>query len=368
MKKVFILLIIVFIYIGSAFAYLGVTPSSYEIDFEPNLKKSFVFRFILPDDVNSEIFVESSLSEYINLDKTFLKGGGVVVVLLELPAKIEVPGDHIIKVLAMEHTGSSGGVSISLAVAGIIKLKVPYPGKYAELDLETQNANQGESVRLDLEVFSKGDEDIYATAYIDIFNGESFINRFELGSQLIEHAKSAKFSKTLETKEYLAGDYNATAVVNYGGEKPAISSKIFRLGHLFVGISDYTDKFEENKINRFVIEVESFWNEKIEDLYAEVEIVGYDEVFKTPSTSLDPWKKTTLTGFFDTTKIKGSKFEANITLNYHGETTSKLVELKLNKEFDYIIYLTIIVSIATLFSLLYLLKSRYRLVKNGSKK
>ena len=338
-KVIIICLCILFFLPFEVLAYSGVTPSSYDRDFKPNFKESFAFRFLFPENSVAELSVEGVLAEYVRLDKKTLKGSGVVIVLLELPEEVDSYGVNRIIVRAKQFVESKEGFSLAFSVGGLIRLRVPYPGKYAELDFKTHNVNQGEPVNFDLTIYSRGKEDIYATAHIDIYDSDNvFTERLNLGTHLIESAKNEKLSTKLNTENYVAGDYNATVVVEYGGENPAVDSKIFRLGKLFVDVSNHTKEFERGKINKFEIEVESFWNSEIENLYAEVDILGYEESFKTPSANLEPWKKTTLSGFFDTSAIEESKFKANITLHYHGETTSKVVDLKFVKDTNYIFY------------------------------
>lgn len=369
MRKILFFSLLFLFFISGVIAYPGVSPSSYEIDFEPGLKKSFLFGFFSPENMDMNLFVEGDLAEYVKLNKDSLKSSGEVIASLELPQVIVIPGVHIIYVRAQQNVKKNEGVSIALNVGGIIKVRVPYPGKYAELDFNVQNVNKGELANFDLTVFSRGEEDIFATAILEIRENqeEELIEKINLGSKNIESKKSEKFSLSLDTSDYLSGDYNATAIVEYGGENPSVSSKIFRIGTLFVSISNYTKEFERNKINRFVIEVESFWNDPISGLYAEVDILNSSESFRTPFVDLEPWKKTTLNGFFDTSNLDKDNFKANITLYYHNTTTSQVVDLSLLKEINYVSYVIISISLIILLFLIWriiiYIKKHYKFVK-----
>ena len=166
MKKILLLFCFILL-IGSGVAYSGVSPSSYQRDFKPHFKESFLFNFILSEGVFVDIVVEGDLAEYVKLDKKNLEGSGSVIALLELPEEIDVPGVHKIFVRANQVVEAEEGVVIALNVGGVIVIRVPYPGKYAELDLKTKNVNRGEPVDLDLIVYSRGDEDISASAEIN---------------------------------------------------------------------------------------------------------------------------------------------------------------------------------------------------------
>ncbi|MEM4331106.1 MAG: hypothetical protein QW273_03820 [Candidatus Pacearchaeota archaeon] len=363
MKRILLALVTLLIITKGILAYGGVTPSSYEIDFKPNHRQSFLFNYFFSPESKAELEVKGDLSQYVTLNKKILENGrGEVIALLELPEKIETPGVHNIVIYAKELPPEESGISVSFSVGGVIKVKVPYPGKYAEGSLSIPNANAGDLIKADLEISSKGEEDInvHPVMKISPLGGEP-LETIDFGIEKVESTKTKKFSKVLKTEGYLPGDYNASVFVEYGGEKPLLISSIFRLGHLFVNITNYTNELEREKINRFVIEVESFWNLPIENLYGEVSILNYTERFRTPSISLDPWKKTIITTFIDTTNIKEDTFYANITLFYHNTTTSRIVELRFKNEKNTgVVYflIGILLTILLIFFLVYLKRKK----------
>ncbi|MCK5449666.1 hypothetical protein KAI32_02275 [Candidatus Pacearchaeota archaeon] len=340
------------------YALSGVSPASYEIDFKPNLKQNFNFNFLFDEDIEAEVYVSGDLKDYVKLDKKFLKGGGRVIASIDFPSEIEIPGVHRIRIGAKQLASEGGGIAIVSDVGGVIKVKVPYPGKYVGLEFKTSNANVGEDINLELIVSSMGKEDIYAHPILKIFNSDGEIEQIDLGEKFIASTKSAEFLKKLSTVNYKPGDYEVSAVVEYGGEKPVIASVPFRLGELRVEISNWTKVFERDKINRFEIRIESLWNDPIESLYASVEIVDYNVQFSTPSISLEPWKKDILTGFFDARDIDEEKFKANITLFYDGHTTSKIVDLEFEKEFDSRLYVTLAIAVIVLIAVMIFLMLR----------
>jgi len=77
-------------------------------------------------------------------------------------------------------------------------------------------------------------------------------------------------------------------------------------------------------------------------LFAKVIIQNTNIEFSTPSIKIDPWTKSTLTGFLDTAEIKEDRFFGNITLHYEGRTTEKIVELRFRKEINYLLYGTVL--------------------------
>lgn len=366
----FIFCIFFIISLSNVNAIVGVTPADYELNFEPNLERKFNFNFIFDEGIKADVYAAGDLAEYVTLNKDSLNGGGSVVAYLKLPSEVEVPGTHRIAIGAKQSIPTKTGMAIVGDVRGVIKINVPYPGKYAEIEFKTTNANAGEPINFTVTVKNLGKENIYAYTSIEISDLEgSYIETLELGGLFVETTKSEIFFKQLDTSNYKPGDYNALVIVNYGGATMARAEKIFRLGTLHVGVFNYTREFEKNKINRMEIEVESFWNDPIQNLHAEVKILDYEISFLTPSTNLGPWEKKMLTGFFDTTAIEKEEFQANITLHYEGKTTSEIVDLRFKKETSYLPSLIggaaiIIILIVTITIIILLRKKR----KSGKEK
>jgi hypothetical protein len=338
MKVAMFVLILIFLTSG-VFAVSGVSPGSYELDFEPLLEQEFVFKFIFDDGIKTQLYVEGALGNYVTLDKEELVGGGDVVVKLSLPSEVETPGSNLIRIGARQASEEKGGVGFVANVRGIIKINVPYPGKYVELDLKVPSANAGELVNISLDAASLGKEDVEISPLIQIFQDGDKIETIELGKAKITSSDSKSFSTILDTTNYLPGDYNVTALAEYEKGVFARDDDPFRLGELMVKILDYPIEFREDKIERFEIEVESLWNNQIEDLYAEVGVIGSDVSFITTSVGLRPWRKINLVGFLDTSDIDSEEFQVEIVLHYGGKTTSEVFSAKLILNYDYVPWL-----------------------------
>ena len=365
--KVSLILLVIVLVCSDVYAIIGVSPGSYEVDFQPNLKKSFGFSFIFDRGVEAEVYAEGDLAEYVRLNKKSLNGPEGVVATLELPAVIEKPGTHIIFIGARQGTPKGVGIALVGNIRGIIKVKVPYPGKYAEVEMITNNANTGEPIQFQIFVKNLGKENIFAYTQIDISGSQGNVETLNLGAQSIESTKTLKLVESINTERYKPGNYNASVSVSYDEGKTAKTSGIFRLGELYANVSDYTKEFERDKINRFEIEVESFWNDPIEGLYANVSIIGYKLDFKTISINLAPWKKDLLTGFFDTTPIKEDEFQAKVDLSYHGKVTSQIVDLKFKKETNYALYGIIISIVAIVITLVIIILILLKKIKKKKK-
>lgn len=363
MKVVLVFFIFIVLFCNVS-AFASVSPASYTLDFEPGMTRELTFSFNFGPGGEADLEVYGDLKQYVRLDKTEIVGAEQVTAYLDFPSKIEIPGKHLIRVAAKSRAEGEGFALVA-DVRAIINILIPYPGKYAELELTTTNANIGEPVNFELIIFNKGGEPLSTTTSLDIFNDNGEVETLYWGAQSIEASKNEKLSEELDTIDYKPGGYNVTAIVGYGGDSPATDGGFFSLGELNVGIINTSNYFEEDTINRFEINVESFWNDEIENLYAKVNVSNYDIEFSTPSINLAPWEKTKLVGYLETKDIESKNFQANVSLHYEGKVTSKIVKLTIGEPEGYNLYLWIG---GIIFAIILLIVVIYIIRKKGGKK
>lgn len=331
MKRFIFLGLFIFLW-GSVLAISGVNPGSYEVDFEPDYQIELSFDFVLDGGVSEDLIVEGELAEYVSLNKKRISGRENVIASLDLPSEIDSPGVNYIRIIAGD-------------VVGAIKVRVPYPEKYIELSLSAPNVNVGEEMGMVLEIINQGNESISFEGRIEIYNGDELVESLEISGGNIVFEDSRGVNISLDTENYFPGDYLAVALIDYGGKVARIENP-FRLGEQLVGVLNYTREFGENKINRFEIEVESLWNDDMDDLFIEVNIIGFEDAnFITPVVGLSAWRTITLFGFLDTNLISGYEFEAEIILHHGGKISTRVVQLKIIKGFDYIFWISILAMI-----------------------
>lgn len=368
--------IAVFLVISGVSAMAGVRPSSYTVDFQPNLKNTFTFQFLSDDSSTFDTYVEGDLAQYVTISTSHLPpGAGTVEAKLNLPSRIDVPGVHKIFIGAKEVLPAEQGVGLAANTRGVIFVNVPYPGRYAEISLSVDDANVGEDTKLVLAVTSKGEEPIDTDSRIDIYSNDSgFIETIPLGHNEIQPEESISLEHTLATKSYKPGDYRAVAHVLYNGND-ATQEVGFRLGELSIEIANYTSIVRKNIINRFLITAKSHWNNNIDNVYADVHVLDQNIEFKTPSVSIARWDQADLEGFLDTTTLSNSSsFVVQMDVHYNDKVTTKKARIRFVGEKDYTIYfvlagvlvaIIVLVLIAMLIRIITLEKG---VSKNGKKR
>ena len=368
----FIFAFVIFIFLINICSALSVGPAKVEYNFEPGLE-TLVTYFVSHTNPDTEfgLYVAGDLAEFVTLDKDKLVGGGSFTVMIDLPLFIEKPGKHRIligvkeRISEEEEEVATTMIRTSVIIQAVIDIHVPYPGKYLEILLSSPNVNLGEPVDFKLEILSQGEEDVNVSPKIDILSDDETIETLYFFNREIKSQERIELKKTLDTRGYNPGVYRALAIVDYG--RLAKSESRFNIGELIIHLVNYTKQVEIGGINSFDIEIESGWNNKIDGAYAEV-FISNSSVdlfsFKTSSTSLEPWEKKTITGFFDTSNFTKGFYDANITFIYYGKdvgkSSSELVKIEfVKRENNFQMILLISVGVILLLVVLWIIIKKY---------
>ena len=315
------------LFFGSVLAVEGVSPGSYEVDFEGGMERDFVFDFILSGE--EELRVVGDLAGFVELDKGRISGDERVVATLKLPEEIDSFGINSIRIFAGD-------------VVGIIKIKVPYPDRFVELELSAPNENTGEDVDIVLKVFNFGREHVFVNASASVYrqrDGErgEFVEGFGLGTGWVNVSGNVIFESVLNGSNYSSGDYVVVASVDYGSGV-AEEENIFRLGEFKIRMLNYSGEFYGGRINRFEIGIENLWNDRVSEIYAEIRVVDSGEGFDSAIVSLNEWEKKTLVGYFNAKGIKRD-VDVEISLHYGDKVEREIVRLKYLEGFNWVLFI-----------------------------
>ena len=319
----FLFLILVFL-IKFTSASLGITPAIEDINFEPGKIREFTFS-AYSDDPNKEIelYLDGDLKDYAVISKQKAIGSAAFKVTLNFPQSFDVPGKHALYVRAKEAPPEGQFIGTRIDVGALIRVFVPYPGRYLEMYLNVPDINVDEKLPVDLKFINRGRDNLeLSEVYVDFFTNGNKISNLDFSPIYLNVTEEKAFKKFLDTTSYKPGYYIAKAIANYGDASNV--NKTFRIGSLFVNITNFTDSVIKGGIKKFYVGVESGWNGKIENVYAEVNITGSskgDLVFRTPSVDLSPFEQKTIESFFDTEEYEAGKYNIKISLNYLGEKT-----------------------------------------------
>ncbi len=384
MKKrgAIILFFAVFFILNLNWVYaVGLSPAITNINFKPGLVTSIKYT-VYEENPEREIEISATgpLAKYVELDKESIIGAGSFTATIRFPDKIDTPGENMISIGVKEKPPEGVGLGTLTAINVVVLVFVPYPGKYAEIEkFSVENVNEGENLTFNTEVSSLGENDIVAelTAELSLYD-DRYIETIELGRGIVESQGKRTFQKIINSSRYGTGDYNATAILDYGTERIVRKETHFKIGSLFVDILNWTKEAYYNELNEFYVEVESNWNNKVENVHAEVFVYEKGNEtnklseFKTVSESLDKWQSKNLTGYLDTAGIKPGVYEMNITIFYEGASTIKITDITIKRKIAIWVIVTGIVGIIVLITIIFIItwiiiKKRKEKIKNGKR-
>lgn len=332
---------------------LGISPSRTILDFEPGLERTFQFYALNTQntELNLEVYVTGALSEYVttSTDSLHLSPAESMkgfTVSIKLPQDLEKPGIHDTRIGIVESLpgGKEAGTSVAarVGVESQLWIRVPYPGIYAEINLETEDVAVGEDAEFTIGIHNRGTDPITAQGTVKIYDGENMVASLNAGSVFLESKESDNLKVVWSTEGFDTGVYRAVATVKYDGESRE-TEKTFKIGALTVDLAELHRKnVFPGEIAKMLLEVKSFWNEPITGVYAELETLEGDNVLdksKSETFDLDPWEARNVTIYVDTEGFDIGEYSGRVTLHYAGQEAVKTFQDRLEVSVSYDIYI-----------------------------
>lgn len=343
MKRILPFFLLFFLFLLPSVSAIAIAPGKVTVDFEPKGEVVVDAKVMntLDWEQKYELFVEGDLKDHIHL----INVPDVVTIgpdqafnfkfKISLPENIERPGEHVNFVWAQEYVDPATvkGAIARLRIGIKIIVRVPYPGKYAQLGLKIENANVNDTVTFEVSVTNLGKENITsAKPELIIINLENqTIVKFEFEGKPIQTTKTEKFS-TDWFSDADPGLYKAKVVVFYDGETAELE-RMFNLGAPLIKITNVSAKpIEEGTIGKIGVTSKSFWNERINDIYTEILIK--DESGKqvarlqSQSFSIEPFSSTIVTNYWDTTDFPLGEYKGFVMLHYLDKNDTSEIDLE----------------------------------------
>lgn len=186
-----------------------------------------------------------------------------------------------------------------------------------------------------MDISNEGKQNVTMNPRIEIMDDDGKkIETIRLSERPLPQGENIKLQGTFNTSGHQPGNYRAKAIVDYAG-KSATESGNFTIGHLFVNVTDQTKNTTVGGLREFNVEAKSEWGRKIENVYADVEVIeniSSRKVFRTTPEDIDPWEKTNLTGYFNTKNMTPKTYDTRIFLNYGDNQTVRRSEIEITEK------------------------------------
>ncbi len=326
--KIFNLLVIsLIVLVSSNFVYaVGLSGANFNEKHLFSPDTTIPFSYVLLSDQRVDnlytVFAEGELKQYVTFAKTeFRMEKGTAETIsgtINLPASLAPPGEHYAKICVVEECPQQGMVCGRASVCAVHSFKVLHPGIMPLISFIAKDTNQDTPANFIVNIENIGLEQINkASGRVEVLN----INKERLGTVTLTEKSIPSNSKesltgVFDTKGLLPGNYSATAFVGCDNIETVLNAS-FRIGDLNIKIKGYTKELETGGIKRFIVSVESGWNDPL-DIYAKIKIYdGENEVnTQSPTVKLQPWQTMDIESFIDTSKFTDKEYDVKIEVFY----------------------------------------------------
>lgn len=317
---------------------LGITPARNTINFESELSESFSLSVVNSENKNIDLvaYVKGDLAPYVSLEENefSLSQGQASKTLnyqVRLPADMN-PGLNTADIVVLEvpnqESASGPYIGAVLAVTTQIHVNVPYPGKYAEADLNIIDAEQGDDVTFIIPVINRGKLDLVdVKANIDIYNSfNEKIDSFVTQSIPINSGQRREIVSKWNANVSV-GTYKAVMTLIYDESSLQIE-KTFNVGAKILELKNITvNDFSLGGIAQFDMLVENKWNGSVNDVYTQTKVYNDDgdemANFKSPTYDFTPFQQNLMTSYWDTAGVNEGVYDASVFLKYNEKSTQK---------------------------------------------
>ncbi len=304
--QIFLFFTVLLFLTGSVFAW-GVTPGRATVDFTPGLEKKVTFSVVNTDhkDVEFVVSAQGELESRIFISNSRITMSSAedkkeVSYEVRLPSELE-PGLHtgeivVTEVPSQEDRGETF-IGATVAAAAQLFVNVPYPGKFAEVDLKVVPSGDGK-ISFFFPIKSVGDFDLAKVRISADIMSELNKKIATLESEEVISIPSGQRRELIlrwDSSEVEPGEYKISASVLYDGETKNIERQ-FNVGEKrlnLVGIE--VNEFKLGEIAKFEVLVENKWGEEVKDAFTEMVVYADDGnvlgKFKSPTYDITALEK-----------------------------------------------------------------------------
>ena len=335
MKKGCVLWFFVFVLLlAPSVSSIGLSPSKMFVEYSQSREEIFSVYVMNNGDtaIDAHLYADGRYEDLIELPFEIIRLGigevREVKIKISFYKEVIEPGEQHVKIgVIAEPIGlgvSQTGIVPKTAVEMKVKFDVPYPGKYVSLLLAIPDINAGEDLPVSLKLRNLGKETINnVKGEIFLEEDENLAGKIEFGMRNILPKTDAEYGTVVNTTGFKPGNYKGIAIVDYDGLKAA-SEVDFRIGSLFVNLTNHSKYFEKDSITPFDLHIQNRWNGKIDNVNADIIISreGNQVVsMKTPSINLNPWEASILRTYWDTHGLEKGEYDALVKINHLGSSS-----------------------------------------------
>ena len=329
MKK--ILWVIVFVLLVSNIYGLGIAPAKTTFDFEPNTVKEGYFRIITDDVPTKVVFTkEKELGKYIELENDVMileQKETWINFKLNMPEDLP-PGERNAGILVLQipkDTGQENVVMAATAIVHLVKVNVPFPGKYFTGKLFITNTKVNDPILFTVALVNWGKENVKSAKATIVIKGPTNeeVAVMHTDSVSINSNQEVKLLTTWQTEN--PGTYYAEVVVEYDGQTHKMSQS-FNVGSLDLEIERIiVDNFKIGQIAKLDIYLRNKWNKPL-NIEGRVEIFKDNDLISSFNTiPVNVLERSTgiMNAYWNTEGVDVGEYDISVKAQYDGKTSEK---------------------------------------------
>lgn len=326
---------------------IGITPAEKVINFVGKENTSVTLNIYNNEkkDFNVLISLKGKLEKYSKTKDILLELNQneqykPFTIDLELPDNIEA-GVHETQVIAVEfpkETSKEEAFNIQAlpSVIAKLKLRVPYPSKYAESKLIVEKFNG--HVKFTMPIFNYGSEkieDVFGT--LQIYYHNQNITEIKTNEISLDIQKQGLLSASWDVNviDLIPGTYTVMGLIDYDGNILKLEQE-FYVGEPFIEIKSISiGNFIPGDIARIDVELENKWDKVI----SMTGVIGIRDENNNLITTIDighielePSSSKKIKAFWDTKGVAQGYYNAELTINYLGSKSKKYIPIDVGDE------------------------------------
>lgn len=342
-----VLLVFFLVLFVSQASALGITPGRTTVQFVPGQEHTGEFTVINSEheDMQLVILVQGELNESISLSEVSFsmsasEGEKRISYSFRAPYGRLKPGTRTadIAVIKLPKRDATGATFVGAAVGVIMQLHVlvPYPGKFAEADLNIAGPDEDGSLTFLVPVTSRGDLDLARVrTIIDIYSSlNEKIATVTTNEVALTSGAHAELVARWDTKGIPPGAYRAVASVLYDEDVNTVE-KTFEVGKRALELQQVeVNDFSLGEIAKFELLVENKWSQPISGAYADLVIYNAQNqimaTFKSANYDIPALSKALMVAFWDTEGVREGTYDSSVFLKYGEHSSQQDLQLQVS--------------------------------------
>jgi len=330
------LILIILLLLPSVLA-LGVTPGRTTLDFSPNLAQNISFSVANTEnkEMNVAFTVEGDLAEFVTLSNSVEKFSAEEKAKdfnyrIDLPRGLS-PGTHEAKIVIVEvpagNIDSETVIRATVSVVTQLRVQVPYPGKYIDMNFDIVNKEESNLIEFYLPLTSQGSEKINSVkGTIKIYKDSELITSLVTNEISIGAGEKKELSAVWEP-DVAPGKYRAVAEIVYDDGKKEIE-KEFNVGEENLGVLGISvNDFKLGDVARIKILVQNKLSDPIQKSTANLKVRDADgeEIVSLDSENYDipPLTNKEMVLYWDTERLKDGAYNSELKIDFDDKFVSK---------------------------------------------